>query len=349
MISFQEKVQNQFDQKLPFVIYRKPNEKDIIGIFQLNNDLYFANDFKEKGFIFCSFDGNHNILIPESQSEKLVFENDFVDSISTFNKEFQTNEKSKTDFENLVSNGILAIKNGDFKKVVLSRKEVIALKKFDLITAFSNLVCQYQSALRYCFYHPKIGLWFGATPEQLLQVENEIFKTVALAGTQKFNGSVKVEWKDKEIQEQKYVTDFIINSLKNSISNIKVTSPFSVRAGNLIHLKSEVSGSLTEAFSLKKIIEILHPTPAVCGLPKLNSKKFILENENYKRSFYTGFLGELNINNKSDLFVNLRCMQIVNNFAHIYIGCGITKDSIPEKEFIETANKSMTMRAVLVF
>lgn len=349
MISFQEKVQNQFNQKLPFVIYRKPNEKDIIGVFQSNNDLYLLTDFKEKGFVFCSFDGNQNVLIPENQSEIFVFKNELIDIISDFNLESEINEKLKSDFESLVAKGILSIKKNDFQKVVLSRKEIVDLKNFDLITAFSKLVCQYQSAFRYCFYHPKVGLWFGATPEKLLQVENDIFKTVALAGTQKYSGSTNVNWQEKEVQEQKYVTDFILKTLKKSAKDIKVSVPFSVRAGNLLHLKSELSGSLNASFDLHQIIKVLHPTPAVCGLPKESAKNFILENENYNREFYTGFLGEINVNYKSDLYVNLRCMQIIKNFAYIYIGCGITKGSNPQKEFTETVNKSMTMKMILDF
>ena len=91
----------------------------------------------------------------------------------------------------------------------------------------------------------------------------------------------------------------------------------------------------------------MHPTPAVCGFPKDESKAFILENENYDRTFYTGFLGELNVHNQTDLFVNLRCMEIVDKQVNLFIGCGITKDSIPEKEWEESINKSMTMNKIL--
>ncbi len=347
MNNFKSITKNHFEKKLPFVIYRKPNENVIVGVFQSNDNLYLIDDFSEKGIAFCSFDGNQKYLIPSYNSEILIFENEFIDIISVSNNEIINDEKAKIDFENLVSNGISAIKKGDFQKLVLSRKEVLELKNFDLIDAFSKLVSQYQSAFRYCFYHPKVGLWLGATPEQLLLVENDVFKTVALAGTQKFEGSIDVIWKDKEIQEQKFVTDFILKSIEESTSNVQISEPFSVRAGNLIHLKSEISGKLSNDFNLYKMIEILHPTPAVCGLPKKSSKEFILKNEDYNREFYTGFIGELNINNKSDLFVNLRCMKVEQNTVHFFVGCGITKDSIPEKEFIETVNKSMTMRQVL--
>ena len=96
----------------------------------------------------------------------------------------------------------------------------------------------------------------------------------------------------------------------------------------------------------------MHPTPAVCGLPKNSAKAFILENEPHDRHFYSGFLGELNSSfstnsRSSDLFVNLRCMQIEDSKAHLYMGCGITKDSIPEKEWEESVNKSMTIKKVL--
>jgi isochorismate synthase len=94
-------------------------------------------------------------------------------------------------------------------------------------------------------------------------------------------------------------------------------------------------------------LQLLHPTPAVCGLPKDKSKAFILDNENYDRTFYTGFLGELNVEDQTDLFVNLRCMEISGSQAHLYMGCGITKESIPEKEWEESCNKSATMKRVL--
>lgn len=347
MVSFQDKIKTHFDNKLPFVIYRKPNEKDIVGFFQSNDDLYFVDDFSEKGFVFSAFNSDKNIIIPENKSEKLIFKINFNDIISDSNIHHDINITSKIDFENLVKNGILAIKDNQFQKIVLSRKEILELENFDIVATFSRLVCQYQSALRYCFYHPKVGLWFGATPEQLLQVENNIFKTVALAGTQKYNGSIDIIWQEKEIQEQKFVSNFIIKSLEKATQNLKISEPFSVRAGNLVHLKSEISGTFNSAFNLSQIIKVLNPTPAVCGLPKEVSKKFIIENENYERDFYTGFLGELNIHNKSDLFVNLRCMKIIDKLAYIYVGCGITKDSIPEKEFIETVNKTSTMKAIL--
>ena len=174
---------------------------------------------------------------------------------------------------------------------------------------------------------------------------------MSLAGTQKHNNSLDVVWKDKERHEQEYVTNFIVDSLKASVENLNTTKPITVKAGNVLHLKTTISGVLQS--SLKVVLEKLHPTPAVCGLPKESAKHFILKEENYNREFYTGFLGELNMHEKqlrntnrqniendayasikmsSHLFVNLRCMQIKQEQALIYVGGGITKGSNPQHE-----------------
>jgi isochorismate synthase len=168
-----------------------------------------------------------------------------------------------------------------------------------------------------------------------------------LAGTQKDNGSNEVFWHKKEEEEQQFVTDYIIKILKEVASDVLVSKPYSFRAGSIWHIKTDISGILNSDFGLQQVIQLLHPTPAVCGLPKEQSKAFILKNESYDRTFYTGFLGELNMENKTDLFVNLRCMEICESQANLFMGCGITKDSIPEKEWEESINKSLTMKRVL--
>ena len=84
-------------------------------------------------------------------------------------------------------------------------------------------------------------------------------------------------------------------------------------------------------------------------MPKEKALDFIQKNEAFDRTYYSGFLGEYNSNNQTDLFVNLRCLEVVNDAVNIYVGCGITKDSNPEMEFLETENKSMTMRNIIVF
>lgn len=358
MSVFFEKVIHQQEQKFPFVLYCKPNSDTIIGMFQQNDNLYEVVNFDEKGFVFSSFDGKKTFLIPENQSEivGVVWEKEEVE-FSENVKGIQ-NSSAKNNFENIVDKGIRAIENNEFKKVVLSRKEIIELENFDLVVTFKKLVQLYPNAFVYCFYHPKVGIWIGATPEQLVKANINVFETMALAGTQKDYGSEEIVWEKKEKEEQQYVTDYIVEQLKGVALDISVTEPHSHKAGSIWHLKTDIWGVLNKGFGLKQVIHLLHPTPAVCGLPKEASKSFILENENYDRTFYTGFLGELNTSFavdsvSSSLFVNLRCMEIEIDSekntakANLFMGCGVTKDSIPEKEWEESVNKSMTMKKVL--
>lgn len=346
------KVQNQLAQKLPFVLYCKPNSEEIIGLFQQNDTAYKVEDYTEKGFVFASFDGNQTYIIPENQSEIMRFVWDKKEFSFPEKEVLVADESEKKEFENLVAKGIQGIKNQEFKKVVLSRKETVDLVDFDLETTFEKLVQLYPTTFVYCFFHPKLGTWLGATPEQLLKANDSVFETIALAGTQKANDSSAVIWKQKEKEEQQFVTDYIVNKLKNVALDVLVSEPYSIQAGSIWHIKTDISGVFNLGSSLQQVVSLLHPTPAVCGLPKEDSKVFILENEKYDRTFYTGFLGELNSSltnetQSSDLFVNLRCMQIVENEALLYMGCGITKDSIPEKEWEESSNKSVTMKKVL--
>jgi isochorismate synthase len=354
-----------FQYQLPFVLYCKPNSAEVIGFFQRCDALFEVRDFTEKGFIMATFDGAKTYLIPEGESE--VLRGTFEKKGNTVAKQDFNNVDAvaKNNFEALVAKGIQSINNNEFKKVVLSRKETVAIADFDLVATFETLLQLYPSTFVYCFYHPKIGTWLGATPEQLLKATNTVFETISLAGTQKDSGSAEIIWEKKEKEEQQFVTNYIVSKLENVASGIKVTQPYSIKAGSIWHIRTDISGRLKADSSLQKVIKLLHPTPAVCGLPKESSKAFIVQNEQYDRSFYTGFLGELNCSFtpdsiSSDLFVNLRCMQIdsaVQNIAnngltaiskaYLYVGCGITKDSIPGKEWEESVNKSMTMKKVL--
>lgn len=352
MNNFFSKTKQHYNQNLPFVIYSKPNTSSVFGLLQQNNTLHKISDYSEKGFVFASFDEKELVLIPENESEIITAEKE-----STAFESFETDDlyfdaEAKIQYENLVSKGIEAIKNEEFKKVVLSRSEKAALSEFDFIETFQHLVQLYPTTFCYCFFHPQIGLWMGATPEQLLKANGNVFETTALAGTQKADLETEIRWEQKEKDEQQYVTDFIVKRLREVANSVVVTEPYSLKAGSIWHIKTDISGVLNENSTLEEVIDTLHPTPAVCGLPKKKAKAFIIESENYDRTFYTGFLGELNSSFanesvSSDLFVNLRSMQIQNKTAILYMGCGITKESIPEKEWEESVNKSMTMKRVL--
>src|SRR6202021_687877 len=95
------------------------------------------------------------------------------------------------------------------------------------------------------------------------------------------------------------------------------------------------------------LVSELHPTPAVCGIPLNDATQFIKETEGYDRGYYTGFLGPCNMDGKTELYVNLRCAELFADCINLYVGGGITKDSIPENEWEETEMKSKTLLSAL--
>ncbi len=371
MQDFFNRLNKQYSDNLPFVVYRKPNTSDLKAILQNDDALHITNDFEDAGFVFSPFDDAlDSVLLPLSHSELLSTTYIAADTKEIHKDDTITvSEDAKAIHIDLVKRGVEAIKKGVLQKVVVSRKEDINIEDVDIFTIYKKLLMSYNSAFVYCWYHPKVGLWLGATPETLLKIEGRHFSIMALAGTQDYLGSLDVLWQSKELQEQQFVTDFILNNIVSIVENITISGVETVKAGNLLHLRTLIKGDLNlQDLDLKQLLNNLHPTPAVCGLPKAKAKAFILENENYNREFYTGFLGELNfdvhvkprtgrrnienraytVHKKStQLYVNLRCMQIKDNKALVYVGGGITETSNPELEWTETVSKSKVVKKVL--
>ena len=92
-----------------------------------------------------------------------------------------------------------------------------------------------------------------------------------------------------------------------------------------------------------QMLELLHPTSAVCGMPKDKATTLIDELESHDRKLFAGFLGSINVQQETQLYVNLRCAEIGKNGALLYAGAGITEDSISENEWNETTIKCLTI------
>lgn len=361
-----DRAESCLKKELPFVLYRKPNTTELTAIFQKDDAIHFVDDFSETGFVFAPFDLSIDaILLNTDELLTAPYELDST-SLNTNEKINDLNEIDKERYTNLVAQAIEKINTKEFDKVVLSRKIEVDFKG-DYFAVFNRMLNAYSKAFSYFWYHPKIGSWMGATPEILVNTKGSEFTTMSLAGTQSSKEFAKPSWTNKELTEQQMVTDYIQEVLKDKVNNINASDVESIQAGQLWHLRTKLNGRFTPT-KFGNLIRALHPTPAVCGTPMEKAKKFINENEFYNRAFYTGFLGELNFKNEllrnknrrnqensayrsvvreSELFVNLRCMQLHSGKVSIYVGGGITGDSIPEKEWDETVLKSNTMFRVL--
>jgi isochorismate synthase len=226
------------------------------------------------------------------------------------------------------------------KKAVYSRVKSVP---FDLQQAerlFDELGQTYPNAFVYLISSAQFGTWIGATPETLVEVDGPELKTVALAGTHAA-GDLS-DWTKKEYEEHDFVVTAIEEALQRNDCRITAQEgPKSVTAGPVQHLRTDFTAEpgKVDAWS---IAMDLHPTPAVCGTPRMAALDLLVSREMHDRFLYTGIVG-IHSANESRLFVNLRCAQLQHDKAYLYLGGGYTIDSIPDLEWEETENKSRTL------
>ncbi|NJK84679.1 MAG: chorismate-binding protein [Bacteroidales bacterium] len=243
------------------------------------------------------------------------------------------------------------IKKKSIKKAVLSRIHIEPKHSTcDETQVFLELCKKYPNAFVYIFQMPNAGCWIGATPEPLLEIQDNVAETISLAATQKTGKSPElIHWPEKEMEEQSIVTGYIEDILCDfGIKKFNKIGPFSYKAGNIVHLKTRF---IFDAEKLNQRIgdfaEALHPTPSVCGLPKMRAFELIDKIESHQREYYTGILGPVNMDKQTALYVNLRCMKVLTDKFALYAGVGITSGSIPESEWEETNQKKMTLLSVI--
>ena len=348
-IELQKKITNHFKSKLPFVLYCLPETEIITGYFQKNNESYISDCFSEDGVVMAPFEcQNETICIPANKSE--VITSQFSKQhLSQDDINIDESEEDYTKHIKLVDDAKRCINNRTASKIVVTRRKELPLKNFDLATLFFRLINLFPDTFRYIWFHPKTGLWCGASPELLLKTDGLSFTTMALAGTKKIIDNSPPDWTTKEIEEQQYVLDNIITVLQKITAVVKTSKTFTHQSGSIAHLRTDITGVLKNRKATLEIIsKRLHPTPAVCGTPQKIAREFVLSNEGYKREYYTGYIGPVHKEGKdSQLFVNLRCIKISDAKAYLYAGGGITEGSDAQEEWIETKNKLQTMLQVL--
>lgn len=237
------------------------------------------------------------------------------------------------------------LKKGAFQKLVLTRSLDLPRQEGTPEELFHRACQRYPRLFVALVYTPQTGMWLVATPETLLSGEDGYWQTMALAGTTAWHEGVM--WDDKNLQEQRYVATYITRQLEQFSDNFTEEGPYTARAGHLAHLRSDFRFTLYDNARVGELLHALHPTPAVCGLPKEEARQFILQNEHHRRSYYSGFMGPLFVKEKTHLFVTLRCMQIFADAYRLYAGGGLLTDSVEEEEWQETETKLDTMRHIL--
>ncbi len=342
-------------EKTPFVFYKKPRSKILELIISDENHISSFENISElkneKGFLFAPFHqktGKSAFFLPEIRREQF----DLQELSMKFSKEEEkTLQLTDTQYNRTISKDYYSNFNtyqqafsADLKKAILSKIITLPAEGLNIPVYFHKITQKYPNAFVYFIQSKKTSIWLGATPETLISSKNDSYEIMSLAGTSK-----KGEWTNKEIEEQQIVTDYISELIeKFEIKNYKKNEVQNLKAGNFYHLLTKFKIPKEELSSrLGNFIDYLHPTPAVCGLPKNESLSLILKTENHNREYYAGYLGPKEKMDEISLYVNLRCMKIENNKIKIYVGGGITKDSKLEAEWLETEMKAGILLGIM--
>lgn len=382
-------MQAAFEQGAHVAMWKQPHLKEWTLIISLKGQKKLPSLQAvlggEKGFVFspfnhieksgeCVFISDDARLVKAEQGYSLSWRNSvdqelkalFEESLSRHliekklcffcdnSKGIPDAKEGKEHFVRLVKDAVGKIKNGKFHKVVTARKvtrKVSSSLNFSYL--FDRLSTIYAEAFVSLVSLPEEGIWVGASPEILFELEQGRFgKTVSLAGTVRREsyraGTSMAIWGEKEIQEHALVSQFIRKTLaQEGILSFKESQTVSHSIAHLFHLRKDfdfdVMHPANNICDIESLIYGLHPTPAICGLPKKAALEFILNRENFDRSFYGGFLGPVNIGGVISLYVNIRCMNIRGDIAELYAGAGITEDSLPRDEWEETNTKLRMM------
>lgn len=345
-------VRQHINEEEHYVLYRLPNEKrgHLISAhhIQLHDQIPDNLSLLGNCFIFAPFSTEKHKILAIPSEKSIDFE--LKEEAPNIIQESSISAQPDASYEKAFRHFLSAIQEKRFQKLVLSRSQKISIPKQDEWRLFNTVCVHYPNAMVYLLHSSHTGNWLGASPELLLSGDDAQLRTIALAGTKKNQGEKSVpleKWGEKERMEQKIVADFIRERIACHGTCKDEWGPYSVSAGHISHLRTDFY-----LFMEKKMrapfLKSIHPTPAVCGLPKEESQQFISAHEGLDRSYFSGYYGPIDPNGKMDLYVNLRCMNFTDDTATLYAGGGILATSDLSSEWNETEEKMNTLKRLLL-
>ena len=172
---------------------------------------------------------------------------------------------------------------------------------------------------------------------------------MALAGTmERQQSSTLACWSEKNKREHQFVCHFISDLLQAEEIPFTTHPIESIPSGDLQHLQARFSFQLPKGYAPITLAAKLHPTPAICGTPQKMAREIILEEEQCSRSYYSGYIGWYEPLKRVDLFVHIRCLQLLPNRAlRLYAGGGIVLGSQLETEWAEVLQKMKAIYSLL--
>jgi len=253
----------------------------------------------------------------------------------------------------IITDATARMKADELQKVVLARVcELRFEQRVDIDSALDFLRVKYAGCTIFLFEPMPHLAFYGATPELLVTVEGHHIETMALAGSIKRGATVaeddalarELSNDPKNRYEHALVADAIRARLAPLTEALTMPSePQILRLSNIQHLYTPIRGVLHEPSSVLALVEVLHPTPAMGGVPQTKAMDYIAAAEPVPRGWYASPVGWIDQNLDGAFAVAIRSAISQNERVWLYAGAGIVADSEPQKEWDETALKFKPM------
>lgn len=251
-------------------------------------------------------------------------------------------------WKTLVTSALETIRNGVLTKVVLARRSLLSTEvAIDPIGVLRRLAEREQGCIRFGFESG--GTFFlGASPERLVWLQGRRIVTEALAGSLARTGNEhereRLLQSEKDRREHALVLEAIQCALEPFCDTLEYSETPTVRSlRRLHHLCTPVSGRLRSPVHVLELVEALHPTPAVCGLPRQAALQWLTNNEPWERGWYAAPVGWFDGKGDGDFVVAIRSAVIHARRAWLYAGAGIVEGSDPVREYAETGLKQTSV------
>jgi menaquinone-specific isochorismate synthase len=265
---------------------------------------------------------------------------------------FKIEEINPEPWKHSVEKLVKDLQKGTLKKVVLARElRLIFNQQIKVEQVLNSLLTEQKESFVFAF-ESNGDCFIGASPERLIKKDGDRLFSTCLAGSIA-RGTSKSEDQQlgelllsdqKNLNEHKFVVDMIKSAMDEFCSEITIPKePQLMKMRYIQHLFTPVSGISKPDSSLLKVVEHLHPTPALGGMPKNEAIEKIREVEELDRGYYAAPIGWLDQNGNGEFAVAIRSGLIQGNEASLFAGCGIVENSDAEDEFLETRIKFRPM------
>ncbi len=251
---------------------------------------------------------------------------------------------TRASYRDAVKQAAEAIDAGELAKVVVAR-EVEAVGSIDPAVVLARLSSRFESCAVFGFGRGS-SCFVGASPEVLVELDDDVVTTFAVAGTAP-RGSTPAEdtanierlsSDPKEQAEHRYVVEYLRTRLALSGVELNPTGDTEVRTlPGIHHLSTTVTGRIAPEPGLAlRLVGALHPSPAVGGTPSTFAQQWIAEHEGLDRGWYAGPVGWIDHRGCGSFYVALRSALIGPDGLRLIAGAGIVAGSDPEQELVET-------------